>query len=149
MRPGRRSGRDRVVSEGSQGRQSVRQPAQFGAQRHGRSRRVQAQRTYRGRGRRSFRPSRRGQTCRSRYHPDRCAPLAPRPGPMPIDFSATVTICYLTTLAVLGVYGLHRLLLVTRFRWGVRAAPGPVEGDFCPRVTVQLPLFNERTVARA
>jgi len=66
----------------------------------------------------------------------------------PTDYSAIVTGCYLATLAVLGIYGLHRLVLVVHFRWGRRSQAEPVDGDFFPRVAVQLPLFNERTVAR-
>ncbi len=52
---------------------------------------------------------------------------------------------YLATLALLGVYGLHRLSLVVR---AGRSRPrvSPVCTDH-PFVTVQLPLFNERAVA--
>jgi cellulose synthase/poly-beta-1,6-N-acetylglucosamine synthase-like glycosyltransferase len=54
---------------------------------------------------------------------------------------------YLATLAALGLFGLHRVWLVTRFRWGPRAALPTVEQAEAPVVTVQLPLYNERTVA--
>lgn len=55
---------------------------------------------------------------------------------------------YLCVLALLAVYGAHRLLLTFQY-WRVRhrreaAAPLP---DEPPVVTVQLPLFNERYVA--
>lgn len=50
-------------------------------------------------------------------------------------------------LAFLGVYGLHRLQLVRRFRdWGPAPEPLAPEAEH-PRVCVQLPLYNERTVA--
>ena len=55
---------------------------------------------------------------------------------------------YLATLAVLGVYGLHRVWMVLRFRWPKgpwQAEDG--DGVELPTLTVQLPLFNERTVA--
>ncbi len=49
----------------------------------------------------------------------------------------------------LGLHGLHRTLLLLRFRWRARPAeettPLPTDS---PVVTVQLPLFNERTVVR-
>lgn len=68
---------------------------------------------------------------------------------MPIDFSTLVMASYMATLAVLAVYGLHRLVLVSKFRWGKAAdVATPAAEDDLPRVTVQLPLFNERTVAR-
>ena len=53
---------------------------------------------------------------------------------------------YLATLAALGLFGLHRVWMVLRFRWNrpVAASPGLREVPF---VTVQLPLYNERTVA--
>ena len=59
-----------------------------------------------------------------------------------------VTWAYLAVLSLLGIYGLHRLALLTRFRWGSAGdAAGFDEADL-PAVTVQLPIFNERTVAR-
>ncbi len=56
---------------------------------------------------------------------------------------------YLIVLALLCLYGLHRYFLVATF---VRvrqadAPPRPVPAEW-PRVTVQLPMFNERYVAR-
>lgn len=59
---------------------------------------------------------------------------------------------YLATLALLGVYGAHRLTLVARALRGRRrgvapAGPPAADGDGLPRVTVQLPLYNERAVA--
>jgi cellulose synthase/poly-beta-1,6-N-acetylglucosamine synthase-like glycosyltransferase len=77
-----------------------------------------------------------------------------------VDSPSLLTDAYLGTLAVLAVYGAHRLWLLWRFRWpGAQpAAVAPdrisreegavVGGDAeLPRVAVQLPLYNERTVA--
>ncbi len=55
---------------------------------------------------------------------------------------------YFVVLLLLAVYGVHRLLIVALYRRGRGRAPA----DLCdlqewPRVTVQLPLFNERYVA--
>jgi cellulose synthase/poly-beta-1,6-N-acetylglucosamine synthase-like glycosyltransferase len=53
---------------------------------------------------------------------------------------------YLATLAALGLFGLHRVWMVARFRWNEAARRGEAAGEL-PVVTVQLPLYNERTVA--
>ncbi|MBM3978331.1 MAG: glycosyltransferase [Planctomycetes bacterium] len=59
--------------------------------------------------------------------------------------SATLSIAYLLLLVVLAGYGVHRLWFVLRFRpWGEPATPAP-DPD-APYVTVQLPIYNERTV---
>ncbi len=50
-------------------------------------------------------------------------------------------------LAALSLFGLHRLLLLWRLRLKPRALPAPEEEAWCPAITVQLPLFNERHVA--
>ena len=56
---------------------------------------------------------------------------------------------YIAVLAALCVYGLHRYYLVLTFFRVRRQAPVP-QGRFdpLPHVTVQLPMFNERYVAR-
>jgi cellulose synthase/poly-beta-1,6-N-acetylglucosamine synthase-like glycosyltransferase len=59
---------------------------------------------------------------------------------------------YLAVLAVLAVYGAHRLWLLVGFRWPTReaapmGAPADASAEPLPVVTVQLPLYNERTVA--
>ncbi len=58
---------------------------------------------------------------------------------------------YLAVLAVLAVYGAHRLWLLVGFRWPAREAltgpPADASEETLPAVTVQLPLYNERTVA--
>lgn len=56
---------------------------------------------------------------------------------------------YLATLALLSVYGLHRVWMLARFRWGAKRpvhAPATPMAEL-PVVTVQLPVYNERTVA--
>jgi len=51
---------------------------------------------------------------------------------------------YLGTLLLLALYGLHRCMLLWRFRW----TPSELgEATHLPPVTVQLPLYDERTVA--
>ena len=59
----------------------------------------------------------------------------------------TVLYVYFGLLAVLSVYGAHRYLLVYLFYRHKRDLPRP-QSHFAqaPRVTVQLPLFNEATV---
>jgi cellulose synthase/poly-beta-1,6-N-acetylglucosamine synthase-like glycosyltransferase len=52
---------------------------------------------------------------------------------------------YLATMSVLAVYGLHRIALLARFHWEGREPAVP--SSCSRRVTVQLPVFNERTVA--
>lgn len=55
---------------------------------------------------------------------------------------------YLGGLALLAVFGAHRLSLVWRARRQRPPAAPPLPADHAlPRVTVQLPLFNERAVA--
>lgn len=54
-----------------------------------------------------------------------------------------------TTLGLLGIFGVHRVWLLTRFRWEKDDGSGldPQADDSWPRLTVQLPVYNERTVA--
>jgi cellulose synthase/poly-beta-1,6-N-acetylglucosamine synthase-like glycosyltransferase len=55
---------------------------------------------------------------------------------------------YYLVLSVLAVYGLHRLvLLAVYFRTRKHGAVRPPDPATWPRVTVQLPIFNERYVA--
>jgi cellulose synthase/poly-beta-1,6-N-acetylglucosamine synthase-like glycosyltransferase len=62
-------------------------------------------------------------------------------------FDLAVVIPYFLVLAILAGYGLHRYWLVylyTKFR---RNVPGPPpEMEAWPKVTVQLPVYNERYV---
>jgi len=60
------------------------------------------------------------------------------------------TYVYLAVLSALGVYGFHRMmLLVLYLRTKGKGQPRPPRAfDELPVVTVQLPMFNERYVAR-
>lgn len=49
-------------------------------------------------------------------------------------------------MGLLAIYGAHRLWMVRHFHWGDRVAEPALET--WPGVTVQLPVFNERTVVR-
>ncbi len=62
--------------------------------------------------------------------------------------SAVLTFATLSVVSLLAIYGVHRLWMIGRFRWRRQAdaGPGAAERDW-PSVTVQLPLYNERTVA--
>jgi cellulose synthase/poly-beta-1,6-N-acetylglucosamine synthase-like glycosyltransferase len=62
-------------------------------------------------------------------------------------FDLAMMIPYFVVLFVLALYGMHRYWLVYdyyRYAKNVPAAPPPVEN--WPRVTIQLPIFNERYV---
>jgi glycosyltransferase involved in cell wall biosynthesis len=63
-----------------------------------------------------------------------------------MDSQSIILAAHAGTLALLGLYGLHRLTLLLRFRWG---ASGQQTRAGLPSesVTVQLPIYNERTVA--
>jgi len=64
-----------------------------------------------------------------------------------LDYEILLAAIYAATLGLLALYGLHRVGMLARFRWA-REAPRPVASvGPPPRVTVQLPIFNERTVA--
>jgi cellulose synthase/poly-beta-1,6-N-acetylglucosamine synthase-like glycosyltransferase len=58
-----------------------------------------------------------------------------------------VTGVYLATLSALGLFGLHRVWMIARFRWHERDELEPMPEAAWPAVTVQLPLYDERTVA--
>ncbi|MBL1218998.1 MAG: glycosyltransferase [Planctomycetes bacterium] len=69
--------------------------------------------------------------------------------------AAPLTICYLFVLAVLVIYGLHRYWLVFLYHRHARGAltprplnPGAVDETSLPAITVQLPMYNEKQVAR-
>src|SRR5690348_2872843 len=60
-------------------------------------------------------------------------------------------IYYLAIIAVVSIYGIHRYWVVWAFLRGRRTAAGfahPTAFAELPRVTVQLPMFNERRVAQ-
>ncbi|MBZ5514760.1 MAG: glycosyltransferase family 2 protein [Acidobacteriia bacterium] len=66
---------------------------------------------------------------------------------VPNAFDLTILIPYFTILVILSVYGLHRYYLTYLFLKSRRNLPKPLK-EFAqlPRVTVQLPIFNERYV---
>jgi len=53
---------------------------------------------------------------------------------------------YLFVWVVFAAYGVHRLRLIRRFQKRARNVPPPPEPRSLPRVTVQLPVYNERYV---
>ena len=62
-------------------------------------------------------------------------------------FDLSILIPYFTILIILSIYGLHRYALTWIYLRNKRNAPRPA-GSFeeLPRVTVQLPIYNERYV---
>jgi cellulose synthase/poly-beta-1,6-N-acetylglucosamine synthase-like glycosyltransferase len=65
----------------------------------------------------------------------------------PNAFDLSILIPYFTILIILSIYGIHRYCLVYLYVKNRRKAPKP-QGHFeaLPRVTVQLPIYNERYV---
>ena len=62
-------------------------------------------------------------------------------------FDLAMMIPYFIVLLVLAVYGLHRYWLVyDYFAYSKNVPPAPPPVTNWPRVTVQLPIFNERYV---
>ena len=81
-------------------------------------------------------------------------PLSLSPQNPTVDSPSLLSDAYLGTLLLLGIYGLHRTLLLLRFRWPGQSPTNDEGGTLVadchsalPHVTVQLPLYNERTVA--
>jgi cellulose synthase/poly-beta-1,6-N-acetylglucosamine synthase-like glycosyltransferase len=65
----------------------------------------------------------------------------------PNAFDLFILIPYFTILIILSIYGLHRYFLVYVYLKNRRKTPRPREYfQQLPRVTVQLPIFNERYV---
>jgi cellulose synthase/poly-beta-1,6-N-acetylglucosamine synthase-like glycosyltransferase len=65
-----------------------------------------------------------------------------------MELSLSPTHAYFAVVAILSVYGFHRLWHLLRFRWQRGAETSLVTSrSELPVITVQLPLFNERTVA--
>ena len=64
-------------------------------------------------------------------------------------FDLLLIVPYFTILIILALYGLHRYYLVYTYFRHRRNRPVPPPGEWAPlpRVTVQLPLYNERYVA--
>src|SRR5678810_940968 len=64
-------------------------------------------------------------------------------------FDWAILVPYFTVLAVLSVYGLHRYETIRGYmkhRKRLSNAEPPVRFSELPRVTIQLPIFNERFV---
>jgi len=64
-----------------------------------------------------------------------------------VNAPTLVTGLYLALLGCMALFGLHRVWLIVRFRWGKPVAGATLPEEGLPSVTVQLPLYNERTVA--
>jgi len=65
----------------------------------------------------------------------------------PNAFDLSILIPYFTILGILSIYGIHRYCLVYLYMKNRGRAPKPRERfTELPRVTVQLPIFNERYV---
>ncbi|MCB1033390.1 MAG: glycosyltransferase family 2 protein [Acidobacteria bacterium] len=66
-----------------------------------------------------------------------------------LPFGSAILAIYYTLLAILALYGLHRLYLVLLyFRYRHRQPETPAAPEDWPMVTVQLPLYNEMYVAQ-
>src|SRR6202167_1516843 len=65
----------------------------------------------------------------------------------PNAFDLGILIPYFTILIILSIYGIHRYCLVYLYMKNRGKAPKP-QGQFAdlPRITVQLPIYNERYV---
>ncbi|MFT5286742.1 MAG: hypothetical protein ACI8TQ_002914 [Planctomycetota bacterium] len=64
-----------------------------------------------------------------------------------LETGTIVANSYLGVLAVLALYGAHRLSHLLRFRWGdAEQSTDARSDDALPMVTIQLPVYNERTV---
>ena len=65
----------------------------------------------------------------------------------PNAFDLSILIPYFTILIILSIYGIHRYCLVYLYMKNRGKAPKP-QGQFeaLPRVTIQLPIYNERYV---
>src|SRR5512134_2563760 len=67
----------------------------------------------------------------------------PHPG---LDTAFLTAAAYAATLGLLGIYGFHRVSMLARFRWR-RNLSQAIASEPLPELTVQLPVYNERTVA--
>lgn len=62
-------------------------------------------------------------------------------------FELIFVILYFVILAILSVYGVHRFVMATLYRIHRKDIPHPdAKFEDLPRVTIQLPMFNERYV---
>ncbi len=65
---------------------------------------------------------------------------------IPPNLGHALRVLYLSVWVVFALYGLHRLHLIRLFKRRDRYAPPPAPPREWPRVTLQLPIFNERYV---
>ncbi|MEM9884042.1 MAG: hypothetical protein AAF800_14105, partial [Planctomycetota bacterium] len=82
--------------------------------------------------------------------PDLLAPIAPAADPATLleILRWPLTVAYALLIGLIGLYGLHRYWLVYLFNRHRKPAPRSAKRfDVLPRVTVQLPMFNEGAVA--
>jgi cellulose synthase/poly-beta-1,6-N-acetylglucosamine synthase-like glycosyltransferase len=63
-----------------------------------------------------------------------------------LDTALLTAAAYAATLGLIGFYGFHRVSMLARFRWRRGLSPA-VASEPLPPLTVQLPVYNERTVA--
>lgn len=61
-------------------------------------------------------------------------------------FDILILIPYFTILIILAIYGLHRYQLVYLYLKNRKRSPDPLRFETLPRVTVQLPIYNEMFV---
>ncbi|HEV2424837.1 MAG TPA: cellulose synthase family protein [Terriglobia bacterium] len=65
----------------------------------------------------------------------------------PNAFDVSILVPYFTILIILSIYGIHRYFLTWTYLRSRKRAPKPPEGfEKLPRVTIQLPIYNERYV---
>jgi cellulose synthase/poly-beta-1,6-N-acetylglucosamine synthase-like glycosyltransferase len=65
----------------------------------------------------------------------------------PNAFDVAILIPYFTILVILSIYGIHRYHLTYLYLRNKRTLPKPLQQfEQLPRVTIQLPIFNERYV---
>lgn len=64
-------------------------------------------------------------------------------------FSVIIVVVHFLLLVILSLFGLHRLSMVLRwFKYRKYKPATPENFDILPKVTVQIPLYNERLVAK-
>jgi cellulose synthase/poly-beta-1,6-N-acetylglucosamine synthase-like glycosyltransferase len=64
-----------------------------------------------------------------------------------MDTSTAIVGVYSALAGLVSVFGAHRAWLLARFRWAEREPLPELDDAHAPHVTLQLPLYNERTVA--
>ena len=64
-----------------------------------------------------------------------------------VPLKLLLLVFYFILLGVLSLYGVHRLIVMRRFWLSRKQNPSAIPIENHPRVTVQLPLYNEHNVA--